>query len=143
MGGQRMPRWDSPSAGRSEDSTACAAQAVGRQTARERSPLRCCEDVRRISPRRAGRPQGVREGSAHQDGTLQALAEERTAPQGGLRAYVALRRCDPLRARLRREAYGLLSATSCYEVSQPGGCLHLAKSSGWRRRGCTQHIRPR
>ena len=88
------------------------------------------------APREYGR-------AAHTKGTLQALAEERTAPQGGLRAYVALRRCDLLRARLRREAYGLLIATSCYEVSQPGGCLHLAKSSGWRRRVCTQHIRPR
>jgi len=26
------------------------------------------------------------------------------------------------------EAYGLLIATFCYEVSQPGGCIHLAKS---------------
>ena len=99
--------------------------------------------MNRLSTRRAGRSQGVDEGGSPQEGTSQALAAARTAPQGGRRADVALRRCDPLRARLRREAYGLLSATSCYEVSQPGGSLHLAKSSGWRRRVCTQHIRPR
>jgi len=99
--------------------------------------------VRRISPCWAGRPQGVYEGGAHQDGASQALAEAGMACQSGLRAYVALCRFDPLRARLWREADGLLIATSCYEVSQPGGCIHRAKRSGWRRRVCTQHIRPR
>ena len=96
-----------------------------------------------MSPYRAGRLQGVWEGGAHQEGANQALAAARTAHQEGRRAYVALRRCNPLRARLPRETDGLLIALSCYEVSQPGGCIHLAKRSGWRRRVCTQHIRPR
>ena len=73
-------------------------------------PLRDCEGVRRISPRRAGRLQGVYEGGAHQDRANPALAEERTAHQNELRAYVALRRWNPLRARLQREVCGVPSA---------------------------------
>jgi hypothetical protein len=63
--------------------------------------------VNRLSTRRAGRSQGVCKGGSHQDGASQALAEARTAHQGGLRAYVALRRFVPLRARLQREVCGL------------------------------------
>ena len=99
--------------------------------------------MNRLSTRRAGCSQGVGQGGSPHDGASQALAEARTAHQGGRRAYVALRRCNPLRARLQREADGLLIALSCSEVSQPGGGIHLAKRSGWRRRVCTQHIRPR
>jgi hypothetical protein len=99
--------------------------------------------VRRISPCWAGRPQGVYEGGSHQDGASQALAEARMAYQSGLRAYVALRRFDSLRARLRRAVRGLPIALSCQEVSQPSGCIHLAKRSGWRRSVSTQDICPR
>ena len=69
-------------------------------------PLRECADVNRLSTRRAGRSQGGGEGGSHQAGTSQALAEARTAPQGGRRAYVARRRCDPLRARLQKAVGG-------------------------------------
>src|SRR5262247_2716461 len=71
-------------------------------------PLRGCEDVNRLSTHRAGRSQGVGKGGSPQEGARQALAEARTAPQGGRRAYVALRRCAPLRARLQREGCGWL-----------------------------------
>jgi hypothetical protein len=63
--------------------------------------------VNRLSTRRAGRSQGVGEGGSHQEGTSQALAEARIAHPGGLRAYVALRRFDPLRARFQREGCGV------------------------------------
>jgi hypothetical protein len=110
-------------------------------------PLRECEDVNRLSTRRAGRSQGIGEGGSPQEGASQALAEARTAHQGGRRASVALRRCDLLRARLQSEVCGwpiaLPITLSCEEVSQPGGCSHLAKRSGWRRRVSAQDIRPR
>ena len=103
--------------------------------------------MNRLSTRRAGRFQGIGEGGSHQEGTSQALTEARTAHPGGRRAYVARRRCDSLRARIQRAVWGvsigLPIALSCEEVSQPGGCIHLAKRSDWRRRVSTQHIRPR
>ena len=88
--------------------------------------------MNRLSIRRPGCSQGVCKGVSHQDGASQALAEARTAHQGGLRAYVALCRFAPLRARLQREGCGLPIARSCEEVFQPGGCIHLVKRSGWR-----------
>ena len=68
--------------------------------------------MNRLSTRRAGRSQGVYKGGSHQDGASQALAKARPAHQGGLRAYVALRRFTPLRACLQREGYGLPIAMS-------------------------------
>src|SRR5215813_9859843 len=105
-------------------------------------PLRGCEGVNHLSTWRAGRSKGVCKGGSHQEGASQALAEARTIPQGGRRADVALCRCDSLRARLWREVRGLPIVMSCQEVSQPGGCIHLAKRSGWRRSVSTQDIRP-
>ena len=110
-------------------------------------PLRGCEGVNRLSPRRAGCSRGRGEGGSPQAGASQALAEARTAHQGGRRVDVALRRCDPLRARLQRAGWGLPIGlpitTSCEAVSPPGGGLHLAKRSGWRRRVAPQDRRPR
>jgi len=99
--------------------------------------------VNHLSTWRAGRSKGVGKGGSHQEGASQALAAARIVPQGGRRADVALCRCDSLRARLRREVRGLPIVMSCQEVSQPGGCIHLAQRSGWRRSVSTQDIRPR
>src|SRR6266851_8296822 len=93
--------------------------------------------------RRARCPQGTSQRGQPPHATIQELSAASTPPQDMPRAYVALRWPVSLRDRLWKEAYGLLIATSCYEVSQPGGGIQLVQSARWGRRVSTQDIRPR
>jgi len=99
--------------------------------------------VSHLSTRRAGCSQGVCEGDSHQGGASQALAEARTAPPGGLRAYVALRRFAPRRVRLRQEGCGLPIGMSGGSQPRPergaSHRLHRIRPSSWAMQAADSH----